>query len=121
VRDERGFALPLVLGVMILVFLLVTALLSQSLQARHSTMTDWQMLRAQYAAESGVARMQETLCQQERLQPLTTRMNGMEVNTNGVVRNGVAVISSTASGRGVKQSVRVWVDQRTCTVIRWER
>jgi ferritin-like metal-binding protein YciE len=106
---------------MILVFLLVTALLSQSLQTRHSTMTDWQMLRAQYAAESGIARMQEKICQQGRSQPLTTRMNGMEVTTRSDIRNGVGVISSTANGQGVKQSVRVWVNTDTCAVIQWER
>ncbi|MDR6224937.1 hypothetical protein [Desmospora profundinema] len=119
--DERGIALPLVLGVMVLVFLLVTATLSQSLQARHSTVTDWQMLRAQYAAESGIARMQEKICQQEQFGTITTQLNGMEVVTQSVIRGGEGVIISTAEGQGVKQTIRVWLDRKTCTVIRWER
>lgn len=120
-RDERGMALPLVLGVTVLVFILVTAVLSQSLQARHSHVTDWRMIRAQYAAESGIAAMQVESCEEGGSTVMTMQLNGMEVHTRSRSEGGEAVITSTAEGQGVRQTVQVRVDPETCRVTQWER
>ncbi|PTM59349.1 hypothetical protein [Desmospora activa] len=121
IRDERGMALPLVLGVTVLVFLLVTAVLSQSMQARHSHVTDWRIIRAQYAAESGIALMQAQACEEESFSAITTQENGMAVTTQSQRESGEIVITSVAEGQGVKQTVRVRLDMETCQVVRWER
>ncbi|OYD07746.1 hypothetical protein [Paludifilum halophilum] len=99
----------MVLAVMILVFLLVTVAVSQSVRTHHAAMGEWEMIRAQYAAESGIARVQQKLHSDPSWSGrLTTRMNGMKATTTIVERHdGNIRLRSVAEGKRVKQTVRV--------------
>lgn len=122
VRDERGIALPFVLAVTVLAFLLTTAALSGYSRSLQSAEMEEKRMQAQYAAESGVARMQQKRCEDSGWQrPLSTRMNGVQTETRVEERGGGKVrIRSVARGEEVKQTVTVEMDPKTCKVIHWE-
>ncbi|QKG84845.1 hypothetical protein GXN76_10440 [Kroppenstedtia pulmonis] len=122
-KDQRGLVLPMVLAVMILVFMLVTAAVSQAVSHRQAASGEWEMIQAQYAAESGIARMQQKL----RSDPgwsgtLVTRINGMKASTTIVKkRSRMIQIRSVAKGKRVRQTVTVELDSQTLQIEKWTR
>ncbi|SDW08991.1 hypothetical protein SAMN05444487_101274 [Marininema mesophilum] len=123
VRNERGLALPMVLAVTILLFLILTAVLTQLVREGHARTAEWKMIRAQYAAESGIARMQSRLCVVKRPKKLlTTQMNGLRTETkiDRYEKNAVHVIS-IAHGKGVKQTIKAKLARDNCTIQKWGR
>ncbi len=121
--DERGAALPLVLAVTLLVFLLIAAGALHAVNHRRHQLLDWEMLRAQYAAEAGIAVVQARL----REDPDWTGAMSM---TWDVIRVRTVVEGRTSDGirlrsvgrtSGVKQTIRVALDPETLAVKRWER
>ncbi|MFC4076621.1 hypothetical protein [Salinithrix halophila] len=122
-NDQRGIALPFVLAVSVLLFILLTAALSQLFRSGHTVSAEWKTLRAQYAAESGLARIQNHLCtSRKNITPITTRINGIQAKTQveGRARNAIRLVS-VARGRGIKQTIRVEVDRETCQIREWSR
>ncbi|SMO49327.1 hypothetical protein [Melghirimyces algeriensis] len=120
-RDERGIALPFVLGVTVLAFLLITAALSIFSRSLHGERLDWKLAQAQYAAESGIARMQQKVCTDPSWRrPLSTPMNGIQTHTAvQKIENDTLEIRSIARGDGVKQTITAEVNLPDCTIVRW--
>jgi hypothetical protein len=58
-NDEQGFALPMVMAVSVLLFLVGTLLIYQVKASRLSEQLYGEQLRGQYAAEGGIAMMQQ--------------------------------------------------------------
>lgn len=122
-KDQRGLVLPMVLAVMILVFMLITAAVSQAVSHRQAASGEWEMIQAQYAAESGIARMQQKL----RRDPgwsgtLVTRINGMKASTAIIKKqNPLIQIRSVAKGERVRQTVTVELDSETFEIKTWTR
>ncbi|WP_140413602.1 hypothetical protein [Marininema halotolerans] len=123
-NNEKGLALPIVLAVSILLFFIITAVLTQLVRAGHGSAAEWKMIRAQYAAESGIARMQYQLCGGSRSKndSLITQMNGFQSQTWSEAHHGNQIqIVSVAKGQGVKQTIRVLVAKDTCIIQKWSR
>lgn len=122
IGDERGIALPFVLAVTVLAFLLTTAALSGYSRSLQSVEMEEKRMRAQYAAESGIARMQQKRCENPGWQrSLSTPMNGVQTETRVEERRGGRVrIHSVAKGEEVQQSVTVEMDSKTCKVLHWD-
>ncbi|MFD1436015.1 hypothetical protein ACFQ5F_14030 [Kroppenstedtia eburnea] len=122
IQNERGIALPFVLAVTVLAFLLTTAALAGYSHSLQGAQMEQKRVRAQYAAESGIARMQQKVCDDPAWnQSLSTPMNGMKTETRIEGTSGGRVrIHSVAEGEGVRQTIRVEVDRKSCQVVRWE-
>ncbi|PTX65027.1 hypothetical protein C8P63_101251 [Melghirimyces profundicolus] len=120
--DESGLALPLALAVTVLAFLLATAALSAYSRFLETAELDWKETRAEYAAESGVARMRQKVCRDLTWRrPLATPMNGIQTRTTvETTGKGTLEIRSVARGEGVKQTITAEVDSATCSILRWE-
>ncbi|MFD1426790.1 Tfp pilus assembly protein PilX [Kroppenstedtia sanguinis] len=121
IQDERGIALPFVLAVTVLAFLLTTAALTSYTYSFKGIQMEMKRVRAQYAAESGIARMQQKVCDDPAWnQSLSTPMNGMKTETRIEGTGGNRVrIHSVAKGKKVRQTIRVEVEPKTCEVLRW--
>lgn len=122
-KDERGAALPLVLAVSTMIFLLIAAGALHTVNNRRHQSLEWEMLRAQYAAESGIAVVQERL----RKRPgwrgaMTMTWDGITVRTvvEGQGSDGLR-LRSVGRKSSVKQTIRVILDPETLAVKRWER
>jgi Tfp pilus assembly protein PilX len=121
--DERGAALPLVLAVTLLVFLLIAAGALHAVNHRRHQLLDWEMLRAQYAAEAGIAVVQARLREDpEWTGAMTMTWDGIRVRTvvEGRTSDGIR-LRSVGRTSGVKQTIRVALDPETLAVKRWER
>ncbi|MGB0089828.1 hypothetical protein SAMN04488025_10258 [Planifilum fulgidum] len=121
--DERGAALPLVLAVTLLVFLLIAAGALHAVNHRRHQLLDWEMLRAQYAAEAGIAVVQARLREDpEWTGAMSMTWDGIRVRTvvEGRTSDGIR-LRSVGRTPGVKQTIRVALDPETLAVKRWER
>jgi hypothetical protein len=121
--DERGAALPLVLAVTLLVFLLIAAGALHAVNHRRHQFLDWEMLRAQYAAEAGIAVVQERLMEDpEWTGAMTMTWDGIRVRTVVEERASDGIrLRSVGRTSVVKQTIRVELDPETLAVKRWER
>lgn len=122
--DERGMALPLVTAISLIVFLFLFTSLAHTVYSGESTALEWEMMRAQYAAESGIARIQERLRERSGWRgTLQTKVNGAKVITaiEGEDRRGIRVVSIGMMDRGVKQTIRVVLDPITYEMKEWAR
>ncbi|MBA4493273.1 hypothetical protein ACFO25_06635 [Paenactinomyces guangxiensis] len=123
-RDERGMALPVVVAVLTILFILVSFLVSQSVYSRQAQNLYWERMRAQYAAESGIALIQQRLEREpNRIKSDVFQINGLKVTTEILKpENSYIQVRATASGRfGVKQTIQAEIDPHTLAVIRWIR
>lgn len=122
-KDERGAALPLVLAVAALVFLLVAAGALHTVNHRYHQRLEWEMIRAQYAAESGIAVVQERLKEHpEWTGTMTMTWDGIRVRTVVEDRGSEGIrLRSVGRNSAVKQTIRVVLDPETLEVKRWER
>lgn len=121
--DERGAALPLVLAVTLVAFLLIAAGALHAVNHRRHQFLEWEMLRAQYAAESGIAVVQARLREEpEWTGTMTMTWDGIRVRTvvEGRTPDGIR-LRSVGRNSGVKQTIRVELDPETLAVKRWER
>jgi Tfp pilus assembly protein PilV len=123
IGTQQGVALPLTLMVSMLMIVLLTVLLSQVVNNRHSSMAELQMAKAQYAAESGIARMQQHLqAEPNRRKPLRTAINGMEAITTVIEEDDRGIdLRSVAKGKGVQQTIHVTLDPDTMNIRQWKR
>ncbi|SDB95598.1 hypothetical protein SAMN04488112_10198 [Melghirimyces thermohalophilus] len=121
-KDERGMALPFALAVTVLAFLLTSTALSSYSRSLQAANTDWARIQAQYAAESGLARMRQRVCADPNGdRPLSTPLNGFHTrSTVEKTEDGIFRIRSVAQKENVKQSIAAELDPRTCTIRRWE-
>lgn len=124
VQDERGMALPIVIAVSAILFILVTLFLSQAVRGKHTERLHGERMRVQYAAESGIAWMQKRIRHQpDRLDADLIRVGDVKVHTRILRKDSSKIhIVSTAFGRfGVKQTIQVELDPKTLAVTRWVR
>lgn len=122
-QDDRGVALPLVLAVSLMVFMLIATGWIHFVNNRQNHRLEWEALRAQYAAESGIAMVQQRLRERPGWRgAMTMTWDGVEVRTV-VEGHGPDGIRLRSVGRvsGVKQTIRVEMDPATLKVRRWER
>lgn len=122
--DEKGMALPLVTAISIVIFLFLFTTLSHTVYSRESASIEWDMMRAQYAAESGIASLQHRL----RVHPDWRGTVQITINNTKVVakiegddHKGIHVTSIGFIDRGIKQSVRVVLDPVTFEIREWSR
>lgn len=120
-RNEKGFTLPIVVFVLMIAVFLCFFLISQSVRYKQTALLYSEMLEAQYAAESGIAYMQQQL----KKNPTDDRDIFFQrahffVSTKVMDRKGIIEIESTSIGRyGVRQTLRVKVDPKTLAVLEW--
>src|SRR5690606_25435421 len=90
---------------------------------RRHQLLDWEMLRAQYAAEAGIAVVQARLREDpEWTGAMSMTWDGIRVRTvvEGRTSDGIR-LRSVGRTSGVKQTIRVALDPETLAVKRWER
>lgn len=121
--DERGAVLPLVLAVTLVAFLLIAAGALHAVNHRKNQFLEWEMLRAQYAAESGIAVVQNRLLENREWNgAMTMTWDGIRVRTVVEKRDSRGLhLRSVGQNSVVKQTIRVVLDPETLEVIRWER
>lgn len=122
--NEKGMALPLVTAISIVLFLFLFTTLAHTVYSRESASLEWEMARAQYAAESGIAILQHRL----RVQPDWRGTLQVTINDSNVVTKiegndyqGIHVTSIGFMDRGVKQTVHVILDPTTYKIREWSR
>lgn len=123
-EDEQGMALPIVIAVSTILSILLTLLVSQAVRHQQTENLFWERMRAQYAAESGIADMQYRLEHgQDRMDTMVIRLDDIEVQTQILNKDADKIhLQSTASSRyGVKQTIQVYLAPKTLEVIRWFR
>ncbi|SEN06545.1 hypothetical protein [Lihuaxuella thermophila] len=123
-QDERGIALPMVMAVSVILFILITLFVSQTVRGMHTGRLYGERMRVQYAAESGIAWMQHKLrYQPDHRDTGLVRVDDVKVHARVLGKDSSEIyIESTAYGRfGVKQTIRVWLDPETLAVTRWVR
>jgi type II secretory pathway pseudopilin PulG len=118
---ERGFALPIVVAVLMILVFMSFFLLSQLVRHRQTTQLTSELLTAQYAAESGIAFMQQRLQQQPELQQdHLYHWGDYYVTTRLTARGEYIELESRAVGkRGVRQTIRVKLDPKTLAIREW--
>lgn len=120
-RRENGFALPIVVFILMIVVFLCFFLISQLVRHKQSTLLYSETLEAQYAAESGIAFMQQQLKHNPNNdQDLFFQWSDFFVSTKVVDRQPLIEIEAKSIGRyGVRQTIRVKVDPKTLAVCEW--
>ena len=118
-RDERGIALPIVIALSTIMFLIATVTISHSLRSRQVGNLHWEMIQANYAAESGIAQTQAKLKSGSRhLSVLTMRINQFIVRIE--IQKSPLQVTATAFGRfGVKHTNTAQLSPTTYKVVRW--
>lgn len=120
-KRERGFALPIVVAIFML--LVVTSFFLLSALVRHHQINRLQSetLQAQYAAESGIALMQQRLKKYPtQQQPLYYQWDDYYVTTKLVKSDTQIEIQSQALGkRGIRQTIFVKLDPTTLAIREW--
>lgn len=118
-RDERGVALPIVIALSTIMFLITTVTISQSLRSRQAENLHWEMIQASYAAEGGIAQVQAKLhAGSVNLSTLTLKVNRFVVQAQ--IQKVPLQITCTAYGRfGVKQRITAQLSSASYHVIRW--
>lgn len=132
ILNERGFALPLVLGITFTVMILLLFWITHSVRYHRMLQLNWERMQTRYAAESGLATIQATWSQKQ---------NGRKIdqvsqsgNIEALYYNGKRIVFQTkwkdqgiqvkvtAYGRwNVKQTVEVELDPKTLAIRRWIR
>lgn len=122
-QDEQGMVLPLVSAMSIIIFILVSLLIAESLRSRQTENLYWEKLRTQYAAESGITLMQQRLSQREQSGEHQYEIDGMKVFVKVVARDPNKIhLQATALGSlGVKQTVQVYLSPQTLAIQQWFR
>lgn len=122
-KGERGAALPIVLAVTAMVFLLIAAGALHTVNHRRHQFLEWEMLRAQYAAESGIAMAQQRLRERPDWNgTVTMTWDGITVRTVVEERKSDRIrLRSVGRNAGVRQTIRVTLDPDSLEVRRWER
>ncbi|TCS94703.1 hypothetical protein [Hazenella coriacea] len=123
-RDEEGMVLPIVSAVSIIIFILVSLLIAESIRSRQTENLYWEKLRVQYAAESGIALMQQRLSKsQDRSSEVEYQVDGLKVHVKVKARDSDQIhLQATAFGSlGVKQTVQVYLSPRTLAIQKWFR
>lgn len=118
---ENGFALPMVVFVLMIAVFICFFLVSQFVRHRQSAMLTAEMLHAQYAAESGIALMQHQLRQNpNNNQPISFQQRSLFVFTK-VVHHGpsIEIVSKSVGRYGVRQTIRVTIDPKTLAIREW--
>jgi hypothetical protein len=121
---QNGFALPVVLAVTMTLFLLLTAAVSSLSDNRDDTMWQWEMTQAQYAAETGIARIQSMLAERRTVpETLSFNWDGTKVQVRGQPGpSGYWNVTAVGERKnGVVQTVRAVLENREWTIVRWER
>ncbi|SFJ07127.1 hypothetical protein [Thermoflavimicrobium dichotomicum] len=124
-ETERGIALPTVLAISFLLFVLFTAMIGQIVRSQQAHRLYVEAVRAQYAAESGIAWRQLRLSKKNN----DIHMEEREIDRIRVLTQVKRVnqlnqwqISATAFARyGVSQTITVYLDENTLEILRWVR
>jgi hypothetical protein len=121
---QSGFALPMVLAVTMMLFLLLTAAVSSLADNRDDTMWQWEMTQAQYAAETGIACVQSMLAEHRTVQgTLSFIWDGTKVRVRSQPGpSGYWNVTAVGERRsGIVQTVRAVLEPRRWTIVRWGR
>ncbi|MDN4594886.1 hypothetical protein [Polycladomyces subterraneus] len=121
---HNGFALPMVLAVTMMLFLLLTAAVSSFADNRDDTMWQWEMTQAQYAAETGITRIQLMLAERRTVRgTLSFTWDGTKVRVRAQPGpTGYWNVTAVGERRyGIVQTVRAVLENRRWTIVRWER
>lgn len=116
--QERGFALPIVVAVMMILVFVSFFLLSQLVRHRQTTHLINETITAQYVAESGIALMQQRLKRYPELdQDFFYQWKQFYVRIKLMKRDQMIELESQAVGKnGVRQTVRVKLDPHTLAI-----
>lgn len=120
-KKEQGFVLPVVVFVLMIIVFLCFFLISQLVRHQQFVLLYLKVIEAQYAAESGIALMQQQLKNNPQNQEdLYFEQNGFLVSTKIIASHPFLEIESISLGRyGVKQTVHAKVDPKTLMVTEW--
>jgi hypothetical protein len=122
-EEERGFALPIVMMASVLLFLAGTLLIYQIKSSRFSEQLYEEQVRAQYAAESGIAMMQQQWDENTSLSAIQFQIDGINVKTEVVTKDETVIqVRSVANARwGVQQTIQVKFAVEDGTIVQWFR
>jgi type II secretory pathway component PulK len=122
-NHEQGFALPMVMAVSVLLFLVGTLLIYQIKASRLSEQLYGEQLRGQYAAEGGIAMMQQQLHESASPAVIQLQIDGIEVKTEVITKDTSYIhVRSTAKARwGVQQTIQVQLAVKDLAIVHWFR
>ena len=120
-KRERGFVLPMVVFVLMICVFLCFFLISQLVRHHQFGLLYAKVIEAQYAAESGIALMQQELKNSpQHKEDLYFHQNGCFVTAKIIESEPFIVIEATSMGRyGVNQTIRAKIDPKTLTIAEW--
>jgi len=118
---EQGFVLPIVVFVLVICVFLCFFLISQLVRHHQFGLLYAKVMEAQYAAESGIALMQQRLKKSpQQIEDLYFYQNDCLVTAKVTESEPFIVIEAVSMGRyGVKQTVRAKVDPKTLAIAEW--
>jgi hypothetical protein len=120
---EQGFALPLVMAVSVILFLAGTLLIHQVQSSRLAEQLYGEQLRVQYAAEGGIAMMQQQLHDTASPSTIQLQIDGIKVRTEVITKDANYIhVRSTAKARwGVQQTIQVQLAVQDLAIVHWFR
>ncbi|MBA4543941.1 MULTISPECIES: hypothetical protein [Thermoactinomyces] len=122
-RNERGFALPVVIASLTVLFTLLTFLIIGSADTKQAQALYEEQIRCKYASESGIAVLRKQLKMGSAGKKGLLQINGIYVET-WILQQGEKMtrVQATAYGKnGVMQTSEVELDPHTLAIHRWIR
>lgn len=118
---EKGFALPMVIAILMILVFIIFFLFSELLRYRQSVGLFQEMMEAQYVAESGIAFMQQRLEKNpEWTKKMFYRYGHYFVTTEVIQKDPWIELKSEATGKqGVRKTIRAKLDPKTLEIRQW--
>jgi hypothetical protein len=122
-RNERGFALPVVIAALTVLFTLLTFLITGSADTKQAQILYEEQLRSKYASESGIAVIRKQLKMGKAEKKGFLQVNGIYVETMIMEKEDARIhVQATAYGNhGVVQTTEVELEPHTLAIKRWIR
>lgn len=122
-QDENGFVFPLTVVISSVLCFLMLVVVSQLTRSGHLQRLNWETVRTEYAAESGLVKwLAGAKGKSDRVNGRVMNMNGIQIQirVSPEAKGNRWNIHATAYGRfGVNQSVSVLVDPQTWRTLAW--
>lgn len=119
---EKGFALPMVIAILMILIFMSFFLFSGLLRHRQSIGLFQEMMEAQYVAESGIALMQRRLQENPGWTKKMFYHYGHYYVTTQVIQKGdqwIELKSQAIGKQGVRKTIRVKLDPKTLAIRQW--
>ncbi|MBD1371220.1 hypothetical protein IC620_02460 [Hazenella sp. IB182357] len=123
IHKEEGAILPMVLGVSIIIFFILSYLIAQMIDTTRAQHLIQEQAIVTYVAESGIARMQEQLKKSPThmaSQNIVINQRQVQVEVVNVSERSYTIRAIAIGNQDVKQTLQVICDRESLAIDSWQ-